>query len=93
MSGEELFWIWSLCIYISTCLIWLITSYIYCHTHYDEFTIKQMIGFGDAWSADENCFMFFFPFYNTLALTVMSIVMFSCFVGYLFNKIGRIKLK
>ena len=93
MSGEELFLIWSSCIYVCTCLIWLIASYVYCHTHYDEFTIKQMIGFGNAWNADDNCFMFFFPFYNTLALTVMSIVMFSCFVGYLFDKIGRIKLK
>lgn len=80
-------------IYLGTCLIWLIASYIYCHKHYDEFTIKEMIGFGNAWNADDNAFMMFFPFYNTLALSVMSIVMFSCFIGYLFDKIGRIKLK
>ena len=90
---EQEFLLYSLGIYLGTCLIWLIASYIYCHTHYDEFTLEEMIGFGDAWNADDNCFMFFFPFYNTLVLTVMSIVMFSCFVGYLFNKIGRIKLK
>lgn len=90
---EQEFLLYSLGIYLGTCLIWLIASYIYCHTHYKEFTIKQMIGFGDAWNTDEYCFMFFFPFYNTLTLAVMSIVMFSCFVGYLFNKIGRIKLK
>lgn len=93
MSDEEIFLIWSSCIYIGSCLIWLIVSYIYCHTHYDEFTLKEMIGFGNARYFDENFFMFFFPFYNTLALIVMSIVMFSCFVGYLFDKIGRIKLK
>lgn len=93
MSGEEIFLIWSLCIYICTCLIWLIASYIYCHTHYDEFTIKQMIGFGNAWNSDENAFMFFFPFYNTLALLFTDIVSFCCFIGYLFDKISRIKLK
>ena len=93
MSGEEIFLIWSLPTYIGTCLIWLIASYIYCHKHYDEFTIKEMIGFGNAWYFDENFFMFFFPFYNTLALFLVGIVLFCCFMGYLFVKIGNIKLK
>jgi hypothetical protein len=93
MSGEEIFLIWSLCIYIGTCLIWLIASYIYCHTHYNEFTLKEMIGFGDSWYADENAIMFFFPYYNTLALLFMGIVSLCRFIGYLFDKIGRIKLK
>lgn len=80
-------------LYLGTCLIWLIASYIYCHIHYNEFTVKEMIGFGNAWNADENAFMFFFPFYNTLALLYMSIVSLCCFIGYLFEKIGNIKLK
>jgi hypothetical protein len=80
-------------IYLGTCLIWLIASYIYCHKYYDEFTIKEMIGFGNSCNADDNAFMMFFPFYNTLALSVMSIVTFCCFIGYMFNKIGNIKLK
>ena len=92
MNEQEIL-LYSLGIYLGTCLIWLIASYIYCHIHYDEFTVKEMIGFGNAWNADDNALMMFFPFYNTLALSVMSIVMFSCFIGYLFDKIGRIKLK
>ena len=91
--NEQEFLLCSLGIYLGTCLIWVIASYIYCHKRYDEFTIKEMIGFGNAWNADDNAFMMFFPFYNTLALSVMGIVMFSCFIGYLFDKIGRIKLK
>ena len=92
MNEQEIL-LYGLGLYLGTCLIWLIASYVYCHTHYDEFTIKQMIGFGNADNEAEDFVVFFFPFYNTLALTVMSIVMFSCFVGYLFNKIGNIKLK
>ena len=91
--NEQEFLLYSLGIYLGTCLIWLITSYIHCHTHYDEFTLKEMIGFGDAWYFDENFFMFFFPFYNTLALLFMSIVLLCCFIGHLFEKIGNIKLK
>lgn len=91
--NEQEFLLYSLVVYLSTCLIWLIASYIYCHKYYDEFTIKEMIGFGNAWNADDNAFMFFFPFYNTLALTIMGIVSFCCFMGYLFDKIINIKLK
>ena len=91
--NELEFLLYSLGIYLGTCLIWLIISYIYCHTHYNEFTIKEMIGFGDSWYSDENSFMFFFPFFNTFVLLVMGIVSFCCFIGYLFEKIGNIKLK
>lgn len=91
--NEQEFFLCSLGIYLGTCLIWVIASYIYCHKRYDEFTIKEMIGFGNAWNSDENAFMFFFPFYNTLALLFTGIVSFCCFIGYLFEKIGNIKLK
>lgn len=91
--NEQEFLLYSLGIYLGTCLIWLIVSYIYCHIHYKEFTIKEMIGFGNAWNFDENSFMFFFPFYNTVVLLFMGITTFCCFMGYLFKKIGNIKLK
>ena len=92
MNEQEIL-LYSLGIYLGTCLIWLIASYIYCHIHYDEFTIKEMIGFGNAGHATDSAFMMFFPFYHTLALTIMGVVVFCCFIGYLFEKIGRIKLK
>ena len=80
-------------IYLGTCLIWLIASYIYCHTHYDEFTIKEMIGWGHAWKVADNSAIIFIPFFNTFVLFWVSIVSFCCFMGYLFEKIGNIKLK
>ena len=82
-------------IYLSTCLIWLIVSYIYCHTHYNEFTIKEMIGLGNAYNSADNSVVFFFPFYNTFALLLLfiDIVGVCCFIGQLFEKIGNIKLK
>ena len=47
----------------STCLIWLIVTYIYCHTHYNEFTIKEMIGLGDICNSSDNaCCVFSFHF-------------------------------
>ena len=92
MNEQEIL-LYSLGIYLGTCLIWLIASYIYCHIHYNEFTVKEMIGFGNAGNAADSAFMMFFPFYNTLALTIMGIVVFCCFMGYLFEKIGNIKLK
>ncbi len=87
------FLLYSLGIYLSTCLIWLIITYIYCHIHYDEFTIIEMIGFGNTWDANDNYFMFFFPLYNTLILLFMGVIAFCCFIGYLLNRIGNIKLK
>ena len=93
MSGEEIFLIWSLCIYIGTCLIWLIASYIYCHTHYDEFTIKEMIGYGNARDAAASSVVIFIPLFNTFVLLCTGIVLFCCFMGYLFEKIINIKLK
>ena len=91
--NEQGFLLYSLGIYLATCLIWLIVSYIYCHTHYNEFTIKEMVGFGYACNSGDNFFMFFFPFYNTFILLFASIVAFCCFIGYLFEKIGNIKIK
>lgn len=80
-------------LYLGTCLIWLIASYIYCHIHYDEFTIKEMIGFGNAWNAADNSAIIFIPLFNTFVLLCTGIVTFCCFMGYLFEKIGNIKLK
>lgn len=83
----------SLGIYLSTCLIWLIVTYIYCHTHYNEFTVKEMIGLGDVCNSSDNAAVFFFPFYNTFALLFTGVIGFCCFMGYLFDTIGNIKLK
>ena len=80
-------------LYLGTCLIWLIASYIYCHIHYNEFTVKEMIGFGDAWNAADNSAIIFIPLFNTFVLLCTGIVAFCCFMGYLFEKIGNIKLK
>lgn len=91
--NEQDFLLYSLGIYLGTCLIWLIISYIYCHTHHYEFTLKEMIGFGNAENAADDFVVFFLPLYNTFALLVMGIISFCCFVGYLFDKIGNIKLK
>ena len=90
---EHEFLLYGLGIYLGTCLIWLIVSYIYCHTHYKEFTIKEMIGFGDDWNTADNFAMIFFPLFNTFILLCTVIVVFCCFMGYLFEKIGNIKLK
>lgn len=83
----------SLGIYFGTCLIWLIISYIYCHTHYDEFTIKEMVGFGNSLEANDNCWCFFLPGFNTVILIVSLIIYLCCFIGYIFEKIGNIKIK
>ena len=80
-------------LYLGTCLIWLIANYIYCHTHYKEFTIKEMIGCGDACAAADNSAIIFIPLFNTFVLFLVSVVAFCCFMGYLFEKIGNIKLK
>lgn len=90
---KKFFLIWSLSIYIGTCLIWLIINYIYCHTHYDEFTITEMIGFGNTWDAADNFVMIFIPLFNTFVLFLVGVIAFCCFIGYLFEKIGNIKLK
>jgi hypothetical protein len=85
--------LYGLGIYLSTCLIWLIVTYIYCHTHYNKFTIKEMIGLGDVCNSSDNAAVFFFPFYNTFALLFTGVIGFCCFISYLFEKIGSIKLK
>ena len=92
MNEQEIL-LYGLGLYLGTCLIWLIASYVYCHTHYDVFTIKQMIGFGDTRGTVDNFFVFFTPLFNTFALLVMGIIGFCCFMGYLFEEIGNIKLK
>ena len=92
MSEQEIL-LCGLGLYLGTCLIWLIASYIYCHTHYDEFTVKEMIGFGNAWNAADNSAIIFIPLFNTFVLFWVGIVLFCCFIGYLFEKIGKIKLK
>ena len=90
---EQEFLLYSLGIYLGTCLIWLIASYIYCHTHYKEFTIKEMIGFGNDWNAADNFAMIFFPLFNTFVLFLVGVAVFCVFIGDLFEKIGNIKLK
>lgn len=91
MNELEFIWL-CLSIYFGTCLIWLISSYIYCHRHYEEFTIKEMVGFGNSSNVD-NCWCFFFPLFNTTILIVILIVFLCVFIGYIFEKIGNIKLK
>lgn len=92
MNEQEIL-LYGLGLYLGTCLIWLTASYIYCHIHYNEFTVKEMIGFGNAWNAADNSAMIFIPLFNTFVLFWVSIVAFCCFMGYLFEKIGNIKLK
>lgn len=91
MNEFEFIWI-CLSVYFGTCLIWLVISYIYCHMHYKEFTIKEMICFGDV-DVDDNIYIFLFPVFNTVILIVVLIVSLCCFIGYIFEKIGSIKLK
>lgn len=92
MSEQEIL-LCGLGIYLGTCLIWLIASYIYCHKHYNGFTIKEMIGFGNAWNAADNSIVIFIPLFNTFVLFWVGVVSLCCFMGYLFEKIGNIKLK
>lgn len=91
--NEQEFLLCGLGIYLGTCLIWLIASYIYCHIHHNEFTIKEMIGFGHAWNAADNFAIFFIPLFNTYILLLMGIISFCIFMRYIFEKIGNIKIK
>ena len=91
--NEQEFLLCGMGMYLGTCLIWLIASYIYCHIHYNKFTIKKMIGFGNALHAADMSAIIFIPLFNTFVLFWVGVVMFCCFIGYIFDKIGNIKLK